>query len=49
MRQGQSVTQKDLINDGWSQVDVYGDCEIWTKGDDRLLWNPVTKKIQILY
>ena len=49
MRQGQVVLQKELISDGWQQVDCYGDCEIWVKGDERLLWNPTTKKITHLY
>ncbi len=49
MKQGQVVSQKELIADGWSQVDCYGGCEIWTKGDERLLWNPTTKKVVIIY
>lgn len=49
MRQGQKVSQQDLINDGWSQLDVYGGCEIWSKGNERLLWNPTSKEIQIMY
>jgi hypothetical protein len=49
MKQGQNVTQKELISNGWQQVDLYGDCEIWSKGDERILWNPTTKIIVTVY
>lgn len=49
MKQGQVVLQKDLIADGWKQEDIYGDCEIWSKGNERLLWCPRSKKITHIY
>jgi len=49
MKQGQRVNQYDLTNDGWSQVDCFGSCEIWAKGSERMLWNPQTKVIEKLY
>ena len=49
MKQGDVISQSELLKNGWEQCDCYGDCEIWTKGDERLLWDPTTKKIQIMY
>lgn len=49
MKQGQTVSQCDLINDGWQLSDFYGNCEIWAKGNSRLLWNPISMQIQIIY
>jgi len=49
MKKGQIVLQKALIADGWNKKSVYGECEIWAKGNERLLWHTITHKIIFLY
>ena len=49
MRQGQSTTQNELLKDGWSLVDVSGVYEVWSKGNDVLLFDPVRKKVHRLH
>lgn len=49
MVQGQATTQTNLVREGWVCVDVYDIYEIWTKGNSRLLFDPVKKIVHLLY
>ena len=49
MKKGDKVFQSDLLKAGFTQIDIYGDCEIWSNNQDRLLWNPITRLIVVYY
>jgi len=49
MKVGQIVLQKALIAYGWHKKSVYGECEIWAKGNERLLRHTTTHQIILLY
>jgi hypothetical protein len=38
-----------LEKDGWKQVGFYGDCVIYAKGNDRLLYNLNKNKVEFEY
>lgn len=49
MKQKQTTTQGELLNQGWKQIDTYSIYEIWAKDDDRLLFDPIKKIIYLTY
>lgn len=49
MEKGRKISLKELEKQGLRQVGNFAGCYILAKGDERILWDPETKKIELVY
>lgn len=49
MKTGTIISKQELENDGWKYIHSFGHSYIYGKGTERVLWNPVSHKIELWY
>lgn len=49
MNVGDIITQEELEQQGWTRIISFGDCYIYGKGDERIMWSPITNKVRITF
>lgn len=43
------ITKEQLTELGFIYIHTFGCCDIYTKGDEHIIWNPRTKKVEAVY
>jgi hypothetical protein len=48
MQINDKITQDQLSEQGWNFTGYIGNCQIWHKDRDNILWNPDTKLVEFV-
>ena len=49
MKKGVVVQLETLKSEGWVRITSFGNCYIYGKNDERILWNPLTQVVQFTF
>jgi len=49
MRENDVVSKEYLDGEGWTLITPFGNCYVYGKDRSRVMWNPITGKIVLVY